>query len=326
MDLKSKFTNLAFWLTFASFAWFYAFGSLNTYDLWWHLAHGRYFFENGSFPSIGTFTDAPVVHEYQGFIENVAIGDLLLYLLYFVGGLFGLQALKAIAILGCVIVFMQACQWKKNIWTLSGLVLMSVGVNQLLIVKNAIFSLLCVLFMSFFWMKFIKSKMSFWYLYALIPFFGLWANLHGAVMLGVFIYLLFILGYIIESVLNPEKNQWNKVLHLILVFMISYFWVNQSWSLNIVERVVGVFKTKTVQHKSQPVKEIEEKKDVLGKIKNSFRVLFNDSSQDQYFVSEYHSPFDNMQSSAAWATFILFLVYLYYLHTFIGRKIPWGIF
>lgn len=312
---KQEFNHLTFWIIFFICTWFTLFNSIVAFDLWWHIASGRFLFENGVFPPIGSFSDGILKKEAFSFIANSSWGDLLLFIIHKYTGLLGLQIFKILIVLTCVLVFLYSCNWKRNIWSLGGSVLIVVGMNQLLLIKNALFSLFFLALIALIWIIIKKGKFFYIPLYCLIPLSFLWTFMHGSVLLGIFVIILLLSGFGLEVLLKKGGHSKIKLIHLAIILISCYCIVNPYWKLNLLDKAKSTLGIQEATNSSKQIK--NEKINITQKkkpkqFKDIFRILFK-SGSDESFVSEYSSPLDAKHTTVFWSLVIIAIIFIHYL-------------
>lgn len=332
--IKNKLQDISwplFVTLFFCFTWIMWSNGIVAFDLWWHLASGKYTIVNGEFPPLATFSQGILsdVSSHHDFVSRSVLGDIVLYWIYNISGSIGLQFFRILVILSCCLPILYAANWRKNIYTLTLCVLCTVGLSQLLLIKNAIFAILFLSFYALIILHYYKNK-SVLLLYSFIPINIIWAYSHGSVLLGIFTLILVTIGLSIDNIL--EKKTKRNYVHFIIILCVSYYSVNQIWEIHLVSRLTqaisskpNVTKSSSQNNQKIQTKQIHKKKDF--QIKDIFRVLFK-SGSDETIIAEYASPLDAQKSPVFWTLmgvlliFIISLFYHHYFKSFFGLTLP----
>ena len=212
-----------FWAALMSITWFYLVRRVISWDLWWHMAAGRYLCENGvwlqmlnpktwlwggphlievgAYPPNDVFTFSDVKMG-STFLSATWLGDVIFYQIYNWFGFYGLQAFRAAMILTPVVLALHLSKWKYNVWTLLGASLLIIGTMQKHLIKNAIIILPLLSLMCWVWIqvKFNNRKK----LMLLIPLIlSFWNHFHGSSMVGLSVLFVILVGEIIDSIILP---------------------------------------------------------------------------------------------------------------------------
>ena len=225
--IRKIFTNIGwnlrmpwwlFWSFLAALTWFYIVRRIISWDLWWHLAAGRYLDEHGLwsaifnwrtwliggeylksigvYPDNRVFTFSPVTD--TGFISRTWLGDIIFYKIYEYGGFYGLQIFRGTLILIPVVLMLHLTRWKLNIWTLFACTVMIVGTMQKHLCKNAIVSLPFMAFICWAWIQArYRGKTRWLWTYPFLFLF--WSHYHGEVIVGLYLLGAIVAGEILDA-------------------------------------------------------------------------------------------------------------------------------
>lgn len=290
---------LFYWAFLLFSTFFVVVSKICDWDLWWHLASGRYIFENGFYPAPDVFSFTSV----KAFSVNsyTWLGDLFLFLIYkYAGGETGLYLFKTFAILFPVIILSVISKRKYNIWLLFFSYLIIVGSLQNHFLKNSIFAMVFIPSILFCWWL-AKQKELLWTTILFVPpILGVWTFMHGYVQVGfVFVLLLFI-GEMIDRFFDKEKKVLLVSIFFLLSLILSYQIVQINYPIGF-KQIIGNFKASinnsemnasSVETKIGKIDSIEkhEENNKKTKFKNLFRILFKGG--DSEIVQEFGSPFD----------------------------------
>ncbi len=191
-------------------------------DFWWHLKIGELIYTQRAIPTTQMFAwtlppDAP-------FVYGAWLGEILLYLLYRLGGLNLVTFARNGLILLAFWLTGQAAQVRSGSWRLAALAVALAGGMSLnnLVVRPQVWSFplfaLYVLMLT----RYVHSggdrPGARWPLLALPPLMALWVNVHGAFVLGLALIGLFTVGEGIRTLARiPGALPWRAVGWLVLV-------------------------------------------------------------------------------------------------------------
>ncbi len=165
-------------------------------DIWTHLKTGEIIVKECQIP----FTDRYSCTEYGKPVPPIAwLFQILVYLIFSVGGYHSLCVFKALFFTFCFSVYALYLLKKRIPFLpiLIGFIVFLIAARFRILLRPHLFSLCFTVFL----LIYLKSaKSSAWWL--LIPFFSLWSNLHGEVVLGFVIVSVFY----IELVWNSLKK------------------------------------------------------------------------------------------------------------------------
>lgn len=312
-----------FWSLLFSLTWFYLIRRVISWDLWWHMAAGRFIVENGYYPPLDTFTYTPTSGTKA--LSHVWLGDVIFYEVYNWFGFLGLQGLRCLMVLSAVWVILQVSKYRYNVWTLLASAFLIIGTMQKHLIKNAIFSMFFVSMFAWAWIqiKYYNKRYLVW-VYAIAILF--WNHMHGSAKIGVGFLGLILLGECIDqliSFLRKKKTDLLLLGSLSIVVLSSFLYTDARWGMglngmfnHIMKSIAGSSESKanSVSEKSQ--KDKSTKKEIKNKVVNEqsvreslkkvFRVIFKGT--DAEMVAEYQYPFD--------ITYVLSIKFLFFLVIF----------
>ena len=176
-------------------------------DLWWHLRAGQEMWAQKSILLTDIFSytraGAPWVNAFW-------LSELLLYGLYSLGRYFALAAF--VALLGALTFHLVAKNFKGNPFVDSFLLLLAVvTAAPIWGPRPQILSFFLVALLDW-WL--LRSPRRQW---MLVPFFALWANLHGGWIWGFLLLAAHIAGLFVQSLFQPEERipLRRQALHLL---------------------------------------------------------------------------------------------------------------
>ncbi len=201
-------------------------------DTFWHLATGRFIVQNGYVPSVDVF----------GFVTSGSIWipfewgwDVITYYIYNLGGFYTLSIFRTLAVIASFFIILYVL-WKNNI-SLSTCIIFSgllvFGLLGRFSIRPQIISYLFFIILIFFLYRFkynFKVKKSF--VWNLPLLFLLWANMHMGVLLGLLVFVLFVISdeteyfFIAKKSKTEEEKSKNKYLLYAFVFSVISLLVN----------------------------------------------------------------------------------------------------
>lgn len=263
MKFVKQFENsYKWWLFFFIATWFFFLSDIDSFDLWWHMACGRFFMENGHYPPNGTFSFGEVSATIAN--SKTWLGDIILYLIYEYGGVVGLYIFRTIGLLLPILIMLKYAG-KYNIWTLFTAIMIIVGTGQIHVIRNSFYAMYFMPLILYIWHT--KNK----YLFLLYPIiFYVWSHMHGYCIVGILVLCFIFTGYFIDQF---RKINYTIIIILLPVLAISYILVDKQIPLGLTHIVLNF-------------------KDALtdNNISNLFRVFL--VGGDTNYVSEYMSPFE----------------------------------
>ncbi len=186
-----------FWGIFLGATWFYICRKIVEWDIWWHMAAGKFYLEHGFYPPSDTFTFSPV-NKVNG-LWQTWLGDILLFKVYDIGGYLGLQLMAAALILCPVLIVYVLGGRRRNAWMVAACFIMVLGTMQQHLIKNAIYSLF---FLSV--IAWIGAQRAGWRRYLVVVFpllFWAWRHMHGYVLVGHAVIFLMLAGELLDLLL-----------------------------------------------------------------------------------------------------------------------------
>ena len=176
-------------------------------DLWWHMSCGRMLLTGGGLDWHKMYY-SPIVDSYTN-VMYTWLGDCILFFVYHILGLTGLQVLRGILILTMCYYLWLLSDRKFTLFTILIFTGVITGTHQLHILRNSIIGLaflpMCIYYS-------INKK-----LWKLIITLILWSQIHGSVLFGV----------VISSILLLEKMNWKIFCgFLVLLFGLKFIGLN----------------------------------------------------------------------------------------------------
>lgn len=181
---------------------------LNEPDVWFHMTCGKDMLATGTV-DVSKFYFTVVNTAIQDF-KFTWLGDIVLYLTYFVGGPVGLQVLRAEVIVLLLYFLWSVSDRRINLFKCLVAVLVVYGSTQLLVVRNSIFSVVFVCALWSLHLNDAKHK-HVWSVVILV----FWSRMHGSYLLGLCMYGLIAIRSLRSAVLiTCVVLVLNHVMHL----------------------------------------------------------------------------------------------------------------
>lgn len=230
---------LGFWALFLLFAGYFLVVKIASVDLWWHMACGRYFIENGAYPPTGTFTFSPVNPTTPN--ARTWLGDLLFYLIFAYGGQeIGLQVFRMVAVIVPVFVFIHVCGYRYNTWTLLGSLVIVWGTMQQHLLRNSMLAMIFLPMMVLIWHRVDRTrKAGLLFLTTLVLF--VWTPMHGYALVGLGVSILIFIGELIDQALGRIRRSKAILIVFSLILLVCWSVVSAHWSLNPVGIIRNLF-------------------------------------------------------------------------------------
>ncbi|OGG21540.1 hypothetical protein A3D03_02360 [Candidatus Gottesmanbacteria bacterium RIFCSPHIGHO2_02_FULL_40_13] len=192
-------------------------------DLGWHLKYGEYFFRTGKILRENTLSTM-----MPGFtwINSSWGTDLISYLIFHFSGFWGLSLTAALIIALILYIFKKS--FKLSFWEISLLFPIILYMEQPMFAVSFRGQLLSFLGLAVLYYLLVnyqngRKKMIFFCL----PLFWLWSNIHGEFILGLGIFFLWAVAFILSKIsFRGWKNIFSPLkeyLDLILSFILSVF-------------------------------------------------------------------------------------------------------
>ncbi|MCX6973027.1 MAG: hypothetical protein NTZ94_01800 [Verrucomicrobia bacterium] len=153
-------------------------------DAWWHAALGKWMLEMRSLPDLSRFYFSPV--ESRTLVSELRwewLGDILLYLVYAIGGAAGIQCLVVACLVAGLAFLSKFSDASRGSWTLLLLASVCLGTYQLQLARNSVYSL--AFYPALLWLGTRKLSVPNWREYAcLLALLAVWSCMHGSCALG----------------------------------------------------------------------------------------------------------------------------------------------
>jgi len=194
---------LSFLILFAAFFYFYLSAlKLWDYDFWWHAATGRYIVTEGHLPEEDPFSFTSTMEENKNpfperekfFLKQYWLTQVLFYIIFDYTGPTGMIILRAVLLFFTALIIYWRLQRSGVSFYISFVFLFIFFMTSMrsLGERPVLFSILFTSVVLFLLEDFKDRKGK--TLFLLIPVMLLWANMHGAFILGVIIISVFMFG------------------------------------------------------------------------------------------------------------------------------------
>lgn len=209
-------------------------------DLWWQMAHGRYYLTHHSFRmDMSIFSWTPTDPTW---IYNTCLGSIVVFLFYHFMGGFGLWVMQWLIFLGVFLsfyLFLRLMNQRLDINSLTIIAAIGFACSPACrFYKPELFSLLLFCWSVFIYFCFkINRKKYLFYFYPLI--FVFWVNLHGAFLVGIVFLMLAFIGEIFNKIFFPRESFTSEeLIHFgvadilsVAATLVNPYGVNYLWSL-----------------------------------------------------------------------------------------------
>lgn len=191
-------------------------------DFWWHLKVGEWVFENRSVPTTNMY--AWTLPADKPFFYGTWLGELLLYLLYRLGGLELTIFIRTLlfSITLCLLAFES--RWRSNSWRIAAFIVALAVLMSLsnVLVRTQIWSWLPFIIYLILLSRFSDGQLSRNWLFALPVLMIFWVNVHGAFILGLVLIGIYFIGELIRTYMKlPLYLHVKDVLWLALIGVLT---------------------------------------------------------------------------------------------------------
>lgn len=210
-DLRNVFLILIFLLVF-----FIMLSPPQDADMWWHLAAGREMVNEGNILTTDIFS---YTHYGEPWTNAFWLSDILLFLVYRLGGYLGLTLLVAlIAVLTMAVLYRRTLHYPFPLPLLI-LLLATFAIAPVWTPRPQIFSFLLLVVLDYG----LKEKDGFilkrpW---LLVILFVVWANTHGGFIWGFLLLLSFIIGNGLDNLLQRQSLSLRQLGQLALWTLVA---------------------------------------------------------------------------------------------------------
>ncbi len=216
--LKNLFVTFFPFIIVFSFALFVPYDS----DMGWHIKYGEYFFKNHAVLRENIFSTMMTGYPW---INSSWATDLLTYQTFDKFGFLGISVLGALVVTATFYFFAKAAKlsfWEKTILFPILLYLETAFIQVSF--RGQQLTLLALGILFFLFSRYIDGRKKTALLF--IPLFMLWSNFHGQFILGLGIFFIILIFYLVQKYYFATKpddkiNVLNEGKYLVLVFILS---------------------------------------------------------------------------------------------------------
>lgn len=200
-------------------------------DTFWHLATGKYITENHQVPSADVFG---YITEGKQWIPFEWGWDVMTYMIYSIGGYEMLSVFRTLIVLGIFALVFSLLR-KSDVSLSIGIIfsfLLILGILARLAIRPQLITYLFIILLIFILVNYEGKKNI--YIYAPLMFL-IWGNMHMGVILGMSIFILFIVAKIIEyktvykNINKKDKNPEIKYLLIAFLFSVVALLINPNF-------------------------------------------------------------------------------------------------
>jgi hypothetical protein len=181
-------------------------------DFWWHLKIGEIIFWDHTIPTTNMF--AWTLPADQPFFYAAWLAELFFYLLYHLGNLELVIAMRTVLI-GIAIWFIAAeARRRSGSWRIAALViaLLSLMITNNLPVRTQMWAWIPFVTTYLILQRYVEGKISRYWLLAIPVSMIVWVNVHGSFILGLILIGAFFVGEVIRILVKqPEALGWPQI-------------------------------------------------------------------------------------------------------------------
>ncbi len=176
-------------------------------DIWFHIRIGKDLLLNHSVDWNNYYWSG--VTENYSFLRYTFLGDIILYLIHFLGSSFGLVAFRCICVLTCLYCLWAISDKKITAWKVLLFIMLIIGTYQKQMVRNSMFALA---FLPILLYLFENKK------YCLMGgLVILWNFIHGSYLLGFSMLVILLASDAFDRTFTWKKTHINKYIIIILI-------------------------------------------------------------------------------------------------------------
>jgi hypothetical protein len=190
------------YLIVAIVVFLFSFFKIADLDFWWHLKTGQIILQQKQFQyqEIYSFTSAG-----RPYVDHEWLFQVFQYLAYAAGGAIGVILLKcALLILIYLLITNFLIKKGLSLWIVFSLILLSIAAGRTRFIERPEIFTELFLVISYLCIESYLSTKNWKRLLLLIPFYLLWANIHAAVILGLVLQSIVVVGLILEKFLRQQ--------------------------------------------------------------------------------------------------------------------------
>ena len=204
-------------------------------DFWWHLKIGEQIFSSHGIPTTNLYAWSLPLN--QPFIYAAWLAELFFYILFKLGGLAPIIALRTVFIGFTIWLVAQESHRRSDSWRISALVtaLLCLMITNNLPVRTQMFAWLPFIITYILLKRYTEGKLSWRWLILCPVIMMFWVNVHGSFILGLILLGIFLVGEIISKLAKQSTSlNWHQVRW---IGCITFF---SSLAIFINPRFVGI--------------------------------------------------------------------------------------
>lgn len=181
---------------------------ITTSDCWWNMAVGRWLAEHHTAPNYADFYFTPLKAVVPD-IRWTALGNLLLYSCYAIGGDAGLQALSVLCIGAACLLLRRLRSGPMTGWCTALFVVVAFGTYQLQLPRAALFSLPLTALLLWVFSRYRVTRRPLW-AWAMAGVVALWGITHGSYLLGCVLSAILLIVDVFEGWREGKLVLWQR--------------------------------------------------------------------------------------------------------------------
>jgi len=196
---------------------FFSLEKIHCFDVWWHLASGKWMFKHHSIVTHDPFS---FTHYKEKWYNTAWLFQALIYQIYIYWGFAGLAVFKAFVVVLFFLALWQIARLKKSHWILFvflSLIVLFTAKGRFFVrphILSYFYIALALLLLEIY-----RTKRKIIWLTPLIPLEILWVNTHGSFILGP----VFIGAYMLPLILKGKKREFFHLAGLWILIVLSSF-------------------------------------------------------------------------------------------------------
>jgi hypothetical protein len=196
-------------------------------DFFWHIATGRWIFQNKTLPSEDPFSfTTPKVLELrdQAILKGYWLSQVLYYVIYLIGGWNGIIFLRILVVFLLIFFLIKRREAELNIHLLVVFLSMFVVLNHYFLDRPQVFSFLFFAVLLYLIDTIRKARASTIHYISMPLLMTLWANMHGAYILGQFVIFIYLVSENIKP--EPLRSKELRLFSFISIISIATSFIN----------------------------------------------------------------------------------------------------
>jgi hypothetical protein len=176
-------------------------------DFWWHLKIGEYIYTNHSVPTTNMF--AWTLPTNQPFFYAAWLAELLLYILYHLGGLALVTFMRTVLVGVVICLIANEAHRRSGSWRISALVVALLGfmITNNITVRPQMWAWIPFIITYITLARYTEGKLH-WGWLLICPFTMIfWVNVHGSFILGLILPGAFFIGEVLKKFLTKQNSR-----------------------------------------------------------------------------------------------------------------------